>query len=171
MIFVTVGTQLPYERLIKAMDEWAAQNPHHQVFAQIGDTQYSPKHMETTRLISPQDYQLKLAEARVIVGHVGMGTIISGVEHKKPLVLMPRRFDLGEHRNDHQRGSAQMFGKLAGISIVENSEQLKIALEARLSAPAEGYSDQLKVSGQLIERISGFVSEHFELSTSRRKEP
>ena len=35
MIFATVGTQLPFDRLIAAVDRWAGTRPGREVFAQI----------------------------------------------------------------------------------------------------------------------------------------
>ena len=45
MIFVAVGTQLAFDRLIKYMDEWAAVNSE-KVIAQIAEGTYLPKHIE-----------------------------------------------------------------------------------------------------------------------------
>jgi len=36
VILVTVGSMLPFDRLIEAMDKWAADHPGHSLFAQIG---------------------------------------------------------------------------------------------------------------------------------------
>ncbi len=38
MIFVTVGEQLPFDRLVRAVDEWAAASGK-EVFAQIGNSE------------------------------------------------------------------------------------------------------------------------------------
>ncbi len=45
MIFATVGTQLPFDRLIRALDGWAASNGGVEVFAQIGRGEYEPSHI------------------------------------------------------------------------------------------------------------------------------
>jgi hypothetical protein len=36
-----------------------------------------------------------------------MGSIITALELGKPIVVMPRRAELGEHRNDHQMATAR----------------------------------------------------------------
>lgn len=36
MIFVTVGHQTPFDRLIRLVDRWAEENMRHDLFAQIG---------------------------------------------------------------------------------------------------------------------------------------
>ena len=49
MIFATVGTQLPFDRLIVALDQWAASSPDVEVFAQIGRGEYRPGPITWTR--------------------------------------------------------------------------------------------------------------------------
>ena len=57
MIFVTVGSMFPFERMIRAMDDWTSQHPEQQVFAQIGGGKYEPKYMGWQRMIAPDDYK------------------------------------------------------------------------------------------------------------------
>lgn len=65
LIFVTVGSQMPFRRLIIAMDEWAIKrNVDIDVFAQIGDTDYRPKNMSFTRSMSPKEFTEKLERQR-----------------------------------------------------------------------------------------------------------
>ena len=42
MIFVTVGAQMPFDRMCKAVDAWAAKRGRSDVFAQIGETEWRP---------------------------------------------------------------------------------------------------------------------------------
>ncbi|GAA3961747.1 glycosyltransferase [Allohahella marinimesophila] len=133
-VFVTVGSQLPFERLIKAVDEWAAEHPEQSVFAQIGDTVYQPKHMSFVRSLKPREYSQRFSQARVVVSHVGMGTIISALELGKRLVLLPRLASLGEHRSDHQLGSARKFSDRENITVVNDISALKTALTTALNS-------------------------------------
>ena len=102
MIFATVGTQLPFDRLILALDTWAAANGDVEVYAQIGRGQYEPKNIGWTRDMTPQDFRSRVAECNIVVAHAGMGSIISGIELGKRVIVMPRLASLGEHRNEHQ---------------------------------------------------------------------
>ena len=131
-IFLTVGTQLPFERLVKALDRWADLHRDIAVFGQIGETEYVPQFMEYVERIDPVTYAQKFESATIVVSHVGMGTIISGLEKAKPLVLMPRIAALGEHRNDHQLGTASKFSDRALIDIVEDEQALFDAILSRL---------------------------------------
>jgi UDP-N-acetylglucosamine transferase subunit ALG13 len=134
LIFVTIGSMLPFDRLIKAMDDWGAQNPGESLLFQIGDGAYEPKHGRFERMISPSEYRKALLEAEIIVAHSGMGSVISAAEIAKPIVLLSRRADLREHTTDHQLHTARWLSDRAGIFVAETETDLpqKIA-EARAS--------------------------------------
>ncbi|MDO7086717.1 glycosyltransferase [Pseudocolwellia sp. AS88] len=116
MIFLTIGTQLTFDRLIIAMDEWAGNNPHVEVFAQIGNTSFKPNNMKFSNYINPQDFTSLMCRTELIVSHAGMGTIISSLIAQKPIIVMARDSDLGEHRNQHQKSTARKFSELDGCN-------------------------------------------------------
>ena len=95
MIFATVGTQLPFDRLISALDDWAASHAGIEVYAQIGRGEYEPRHIEWTRDMDPQDFRSRMAACDAVVAHAGMGSIISAIELGKRVIVMPRRATLG----------------------------------------------------------------------------
>jgi UDP-N-acetylglucosamine transferase subunit ALG13 len=131
VIFVTVGTQLPFDRLVRAVDQWAAAgNAGAASFAQIGDGGYQPRHLEWTRYLPEAAFRAKVAAARLIVSHAGIGNLMLALECRKPIVVMPRRFALNEHRNDHQVATAQRLGQLPGVTVVEDADALGQALSA-----------------------------------------
>ncbi|MDX9835204.1 MAG: glycosyltransferase, partial [Desulfobulbus sp.] len=84
MIFVTVGEQLPFDRLVRTVDEWAAESGK-QVFAQIGKSELKPSHIEFKELLDPEEFREKMLYSEIIVAHAGMGTIISAMEERKPI--------------------------------------------------------------------------------------
>jgi UDP-N-acetylglucosamine transferase subunit ALG13 len=107
MIFVTVGVQLPFDRLVRAVDAWAGERMRSDVFAQIGPSQYRPQHIEFRAFVEPPEFRRLVECADAVVAHAGMGSIITALELAKPLIVMPRRAELGEHRNDHQLSTAR----------------------------------------------------------------
>lgn len=109
MIFVTVGTQFSFDRLIMAVNSWAERNKGEAVVGQIGHGQYTPSFMEAYPFIVPDEFQSYQKNARLLVSHAGMGAILNGLENMKPLIIMPRKAELGEHRNDHQLATARRF--------------------------------------------------------------
>ncbi|NPU90891.1 MAG: glucuronosyltransferase [Gammaproteobacteria bacterium] len=159
MIFVTVGTQLPFERLIKAVDEWAEKWPEIYIFAQVGDTEYIPQHMTFVRKLTPQEYSQKFNDAQVVVSHAGMGTIISALENGKYLVLVPRLAALGEHRNDHQLGTAEKFAHYQQIRIAKSTTELHDALSNSVHGVMVSGSNCPPASVSLLERLKSFIDE------------
>lgn len=130
MIFVTVGTQLAFDRLITAVDEWAGAAPGREVFAQIGPTRLRPRHIERAQFVSPAECGERMLAATAIVAHAGMGTILTALEMGKPLLVMPRRAALGEHRNDHQLAAARRFAELGSVKVAFDQAELALALDA-----------------------------------------
>ena len=80
MIFVTVGTQIPFDRLVRTVDEWAGRTGRADVFAQIGDSRFAPRHLEAVPSLSPDEFEARFAAADVVVAHAGMGTILGALE-------------------------------------------------------------------------------------------
>lgn len=147
MIFVTVGTQLPFDRLISAVDAWAGSAPGREVFAQIGPSSQAPRNIAHAQFVSPEECSERMAAAEAIVAHAGIGTILTALELGKPVLVMPRRAELGEHRNDHQLATARRFATLGKVDVAFDETELVARLDelcdgaplARISrsAPAE----------------------------------
>jgi len=156
VIFVTVGSQLPFDRLIRTVDEWAGSQRRSDVFAQIGQSQYHAIHIETACFVDPLEFRRRIESAKVIVAHAGMGSIISALEFGKPIIVMPRRGDLRETRNDHQIATAQSFLKQGRVIVAFDEEQLVEKLN--LSDNLRG-SEQIKsqASPQLISSLREFI--------------
>ena len=98
MIFVTVGTQGQFNRLIRTVDEWAGSRGRTNVFAQTGQSDYRPKHIRSKPFIDPTEFRKRVETASLVIAHAGMGSIITALELGKRIIVMPRRAKLGEHR-------------------------------------------------------------------------
>lgn len=137
MIFVAVGTQFPFDRLVRCVDEWAAA---HQVpmQAQIAEGEYTPKHAQWERFMTTEVFNQHLQTADLIVSHAGMGNIITALENRKPIIVMNRQSALGEHRNDHQSDGLEWMSQLPGVFTARSCEELARLLDqsAQLTAPA-----------------------------------
>jgi UDP-N-acetylglucosamine transferase subunit ALG13 len=133
MIFVTVGMQLPFDRLMKAMDDWCAVSGRgREVFGQtchLGRENYAPKNFAHVEELASDEFMNRLSEAQVIVSHAGMGTIISALMLSKPIILLPRRAALGEQRNDHQLATVQEFAARPGVVISKTEAELPGVLD------------------------------------------
>lgn len=165
MIFVTVGEQLPFDRLVRAMDQWAGQTGQ-KVVAQVGRTTYQPAHLQASAFLDQEFFLRSLNECSLVVAHAGMGTIITAVEMGKPIIVMPRQASLGEHRNDHQLATARRFAALHYVRVVHEAAELGAAINEVLSILDSGPGERKKIepAPELIHAIREFI-----LAASREK--
>jgi UDP-N-acetylglucosamine transferase subunit ALG13 len=156
MIFVTVGSSSPFDRLIRAVDEWAELRGRSDIFAQIGLSNYRPKHIEAVQKLDPAQFCDRVHAANLVVAHAGMGSIITALEIGRPIVVMPRRAHLGETRNDHQFATAKEFNNLQGIIVAFDEEELLLRLD---QAETRAATTQIRseASPQLISTIRTFI--------------
>jgi len=115
MIFVTVGTQLGFNRLIHTVTESVPADTD--IFFQIGHSTIST-HFKNSRFLTGAQYSEIISKTSLIIGHAGMGTIITALEHQIPCIIMPRRKHLNEHRNDHQLDTCHKFKNSYGILVL-----------------------------------------------------
>jgi len=167
MIFVTVGAQMPFNRMVTAVDEWAKCRGKRDIFAQIGETGFQPKHIQWTRFLNPHQFRKIFTEASVIVAHAGMGSIITALELGKPILVMPRQGRLGETRNDHQMATAKQFLKLGCVSVAFDADDMAKKLDhidrLRHARPINSYA-----SPELLLALKQFISQgEFEPSQGR----
>jgi UDP-N-acetylglucosamine transferase subunit ALG13 len=125
MIFVTIGIQEPFDRLIKAMDEIAPQLGDIPVIAQTYAPTYKAAHIQTFEFVSPGEFDEYFKKASLIVAHAGMGTIISALVKDKPIVVLPRLKKYKEHRSDHQLATAQAIKDMNYVHVADDEEDLK----------------------------------------------
>ena len=156
MIFVTVGHQMPFDRLVRAMDAWAEQAGRSDCFAQIGDGAYAPRRFPSARFLAPQQFRDHMANARAIVAHAGTGTILSALQLGKPILVLPRRSDLGETRNDHQVATAKHFAA-AGHVLAAYDEGALVARMADLEQQRPGPLLGGSASPELLAAIRTFL--------------
>ena len=156
MIFVTVGGQLPFDRLIRHVDDWAAKHPDVEVFAQIGRSEFAPRHLDSAKLLPGVEFMERMQTADAIIGHAGMGTILTALEIRKPLLIFPRRAEQGEHRNDHQLATARYFAESGLVRAAFDEASLLQELDELGGwEPSAGIATV--ASDELIGRIRSFV--------------
>jgi UDP-N-acetylglucosamine transferase subunit ALG13 len=156
MIFVTVGHQTPYDRLIRLVDQWADQNRRHDLFAQVGRATYRPRYFLFEEFLSPAEFDRHLRDCTAVVGHAGTGSIIQSLLMGKPMLVLPRLSRLYETRNDHQVGTARHFAAAGQILMAENDDDFVRQLGAVESFCPRSVIGKA-ASPQLISEIRQFV--------------
>lgn len=157
MIFASVGTQKPFDRMMGTLDEWAGHHPDVPVVAQVGPSAHTFKAIEAHDKIEPTRFAAYQAEAELLVSHAGMGAILSASALQKPLIIMPRKLELGEHRNDHQMATAQRFSDRTGIHVAWDESVLADLLERRAEIAGTGMAPS-SVSTELLATIQSFIT-------------
>ena len=155
MILVTVGMQLGFDRLIRAMDMITPELGM-QVVAQTGKGDFQPRHMEAHKQLDPQAFETLASDARVLVSHAGIGTVLTAARVKRPIVLFPRRAALKEHRNDHQLATVSQLQGRAGIFVAMDEEQLPTQIEKALSM-GEWSQEQSSSAQRLNDAVASFI--------------
>lgn len=131
MILVLLGTQNnDFTRLLKEVQKNIDIGTiREEVIVQAGSTKFESKDMKMFSLI-PTDELLKLQEqARIIITHGGVGSIISSIKMGKKVIAIPRLAKYGEHVNDHQIQIVESFASNGLIKGVFNIEELGKTLE------------------------------------------
>jgi UDP-N-acetylglucosamine transferase subunit ALG13 len=158
VIFASVGSMLPFDRLIRGIDEWARDNPSVPVFIQIGEGDYEPRYAPFVRIMPMTEYRERLRACDLFVAHVGMGSIMQALEERKQLLMMPRRHDLGEHTTDHQLHTAERFKDRNGLMIVDDVLELQKQMTRLLAEPlATGEALSDRASPELIAGVTRFL--------------
>lgn len=156
MIFVTTGHQTPFDRLVRLMDEWSGKHPNEVCLAQIGSGDFVPSHMKWCRWMNPDDHQAALLDADLIVAHAGTGTILQTLELGKPILVLARKSELGETRNDHQIATVRELVRKAGVfGAVEEAEFLHLLDDRKHLAGAAQLGRY--ASPELLQRIRDFI--------------
>jgi UDP-N-acetylglucosamine transferase subunit ALG13 len=129
MIFVTSGTALPFDRMVRIIDAWAHQRGRNDVFAQIGDGGWEPEHLLFANFLQPIEFAERIRTASVVISHAGIGTILSALHYEKPILVMPKLARLGEHRNEHQTATARRMMELGNVNVAFDDDELRHRLD------------------------------------------
>lgn len=161
MIFMTVGTILPFDRLAKALDDWASAQTHRpDIFAQVGDLQkysYRPKSFKWTERVTPMEFRDKVVASELIVTHAGIGTILTALTHSTPVLIMPRRAALREIVNDHQLETVRHFAERPGVMVATEVDELGPKLDILLNISEAVPTLGADAQDILIEVIRGVI--------------
>jgi UDP-N-acetylglucosamine transferase subunit ALG13 len=166
MIFITVGSQLPFDRLIEAIDEIAPSLAGKEIIAQVFGMKYQPKNIKTLDYISPADFKGYIESAELIISHAGTGTILSVAQQQKPLIVFPRSGKLRETRNDHQLSTCRMLEKISKLQVAYDKAQLKEKINTFLRGELPVMEKvPAFASAQLLNSIKTFIEPDSQFSS------
>jgi UDP-N-acetylglucosamine transferase subunit ALG13 len=158
MIFVTVGSDLPFDRLVREVDAWARKTQRHDIFAQIGETDWKPTFVPYRKFLDPAEFQRHLSTASVVISHSGMGTILSALSFEKPILVFPRLASLREARNDHQLATSRYLSNLGKIKVAFDEAALRHELD-QLDALRAAPRIQAHADENLLAALRNFINQ------------
>ena len=166
MIFITLGTQdKHFDRLLNAVYKLETDE---KIVAQIGSTEFKSlkpeEKFEIHKFLSNEEFEKYMDEARVVITHAGVGTIVYGLKKHKKMIVAARLKKYGEHVNDHQLQILQTFASEGYIIPLENFDDLPKLLEMEFT-PKEWKSNNNTFNRKLFEEIYG-VNEKYESKKS-----
>ncbi len=83
------------------------------------------KNIEVYDFISLDKFNEYMKEARVVIAHAGVGTIIAGLKLNKKMIIAARLQKYDEHVNDHQLQILETFAKDKYIIPLEDFTKLE----------------------------------------------
>ena len=147
MIFVTTGTTLAFDELIRAVDSLInAGRIIDKVICQIGNGTYLPSHCEYFRF--KPDITPWVDESSIVICHGGTGTVLSLIHKKKKFVAVanPKSAD------NHQRQFLRRLSEETDIVWTEQLEDLPGLIRRAMSVKIE-----LDHSESLIAELKSYL--------------
>lgn len=165
MIFLTVGTQFPFDRLVEAVDVWAGrQMQKPDIYGQVGAGKYKPKHFEYIEHLDKGLFDKYIKRASAIISHSGIGTISMALEYDKPLLVLPRLAQYGEVVHDHQVDISKKFEQLGHLLAAYDEKELPEKIQQlNTFVPKPRKAQPEKVAA----RIKRFLNEYYTIKEER----
>ncbi len=154
---MTVGHQMPFDRLTSAVNEWHLSNPEVEVYGQVGEPRLTDINFDHVSKMPPLDFREFIRWADLVVSDAGMGTIISSLDLAKPVLVLPRKSSLDDTRNEHQFGTAKRLTDLGLIQSIAETSGLSTVISAIRSSPRLG-KVETRPSENLLKELSVFIS-------------
>ena len=132
-VVVTFGTQRDFgfrraaERLVSLLPSVCTASPT--VLWQTGATDTGGLGINSVDSVPAEDLADAIAEADLVICHSGVGTALLTLEHGKCPVMLPRRREMREHTDDHQRLIAEELGRRRLIVWADPDELAAAELE------------------------------------------
>jgi UDP-N-acetylglucosamine transferase subunit ALG13 len=157
LIFLTVGNwHKGFDRLVRAVDELVESGTvTEKVIAQTGHSSYTPMYLEVTDYCSPTKFIDIMAKSRVIITHAGIGTVGQAISLGKPVIVLPRKSNLGECGDNHQWTTAKQLEKEGKILVAYDVSELPDKLQqAKDFIPAKRHNAE-----KIIHAVETFLKE------------
>lgn len=155
-LFVPLGTQkFPFGRLITALNELVDKGVYAPEEIVMQSTMYpvDPK-FKHVGLIPADEFNGYMQEAEVVITHSGVNSIISCMQLGKPLVVVPRLHEYGEHVDNHQVEIAELMATKYDVLTLMDMKDLESTINA---ARTHEYKQWQSHRNELVEKLKGLI--------------
>ncbi len=138
MIFATTGTlHYPFDRFVGAV---AGLPDDEEIVLQCAAPAQLPERVRWIRDLPYDELATHVREARVVVSHAGVGSVLTALRNGRRPIVVPRLERYGEAVDDHQLAFGRRLHELGLVVLVEDPEDLARAV-------AQPPSDELPAFG------------------------
>ncbi|MES2492638.1 MAG: glycosyltransferase [Pseudomonadota bacterium] len=151
LLFATVGATLPFDRLTSMVAHAKTKGliPE-DVLVQTGVGGVRPDGVRSCETMPYDEMNRTLREADIVVCHGGTGSLITALRQGCRVITIPRRFDRGEHYDDHQCEITNALAARGLVAVADTDEEFAAALQAvRASEPISATTDPSQLIGYL----------------------
>jgi UDP-N-acetylglucosamine transferase subunit ALG13 len=126
MIFVSVGThEAPFDRMLRTVFELELDE---ELVVQYGPSAVRSDRAAEAEYLSFDEVVGYIREARAVVMHAGVGSVMISLANGKRPIVMARRHEFGEHVDDHQVELARRMEASGLATFVDDVAGLREAL-------------------------------------------
>lgn len=141
MILLCVGNLNPFNRMVRALDMWANANPGVEIFAQIGQTDFSPENFPTIKDFTSDKARDEIfAKASLLICDLSIDLLLLATKNGLPVLALPRLSIFGEENGVAQSNLAEHLLSDDFIHIARDETELK----TMLSAPRKSYANHAR---------------------------
>jgi UDP-N-acetylglucosamine transferase subunit ALG13 len=149
VIFVSMGTSDPFDRLLRAAEGLTGGE---ELVVQCGKSSFRPAGATCVDFLPFERVLELMRDARVVVTHAGVGSIMAARTVGKRPIVVPRLRRFGEAVDDHQVGLGRRLHAAGLVTLVEDADELPAAV-AR-----EQEFERAQGGGALVEELRGYLA-------------
>lgn len=133
----------------------AEEKVEEQVFAQIGNSDYTPQNFQCVSFLDKEEFEDKVQNCDMLITHSGVATIIAGLKNDKKVIVVPRLAKYGEHVDDHQLQIAESFSEQNYVIMYNENDKLEELIAKAKNHKFAKYISQRK---KMVETIEDFLN-------------
>ena len=160
MIFVILGTQkFQQNRLLRLLDEsFECGAIRDEIVAQSGYSDYEPRSFHCHSFLGKSDFEAYVRQADVVISHGGVGSIITALREKTPVIVFPRLEKYQEHVDDHQTEIARLFAEKGYVLLCNETDSLPDLIE---KAKTHSFNTYISQTDRIVDLIEDFLHSTF----------